>query len=142
MTASNVATTGDSQTLMSSDEKAAAYDEMMAKQAADAKAQRGPDRYRVVVSLRTGGADRVLFSSVSKKRAQKWVEDHCPRGSHFHLVSPDGSTSSYEHERHSGGPQGEDIEAWQPFNRDGYQAPELTPVNTNDPWADAWEGAQ
>lgn len=123
---------------MSDAEKLAAYDEMIARQA-DAKS--GPPRFRVVVSLKTAG-DRVLFSSVSEKRAKKWIEDHCPRGSHFHLVSPDGEMSSYEHERHTGGPQGEDIEAWQPFDRDAYQAPELTPVNTQDPWADAWEGAQ
>lgn len=124
--------------LMTADQKAAAYDELMAGK--DAKAS-APQRYRVVVSNKTTG-DRVLFSSVSQKRAQKYIEDHCPRGSHFFLLAPDGSMSSYEHERLTGGPQGEDVEAWQPFDRDAYQAPDLTPVNTNDPWADAWEGAQ
>jgi hypothetical protein len=124
--------------LMTDADKAAAYDEMLASQA---NTKKGPDRYKVVVSLKTAG-DRVLFSSVSQKRAMKWIEDHCPRGSHFHLLMPDGTTMSYEHERHTGGPQGEDIEAWQPFDRDEYQAPDLMPVNTNDPWADAWEGVQ
>jgi hypothetical protein len=127
--------------LLSDADKAAAYDDLMAQQANGASGQKAPPRWKVVVSLKTAG-DRVLYSSVSEKRAKKWVEDHCPRGSHFMLVSPDGETSSYEHERLTGGPRGEDVEAWQPFDRDAYQAPELNPVNVNDPWADAWEGAQ
>lgn len=101
----------------------------------------GPPRFKAVVSLK-GAGDRVLFSSVSEKRTKKWIEDHCPRGQHVHLQSPDGSLSSYEHERHAGGPQGEDVDVWQEFDRDEYQAPDLAPVNTADPWADAWEGAQ
>jgi hypothetical protein len=125
---------------MSDADKAAAYDDMMAKQGGKAGAD-APPRYRVVVSLKTAG-DRVLMSSVNKRRAEKWVEDHCPRGQHFFLQSPDGSMMAYEQERLTGGPQGEDIEAWQPFDRDAYQAPDLAPVNVNDPWADAWEGAQ
>ena len=122
---------------MTAEEKAALYDEMVAAKAAKG----GPDRYKVLVSNATHG-DRTLFSSVSEKRARKYVEDHCPRGSHFFVRSPDGTDWSYEHERHTGGPQGEDVEAWQPFDREAYQAPDLAPVSTNDPWADAWEGAQ
>jgi hypothetical protein len=98
-------------------------------------------RYKVIVSNSMAG-DRVLYSSVSEKRARKYVEDKCPRGQHFFVLSPDGSMSSYEQERLTGGPQGEDVEAWQSFDRDAYQAPDLSPVNSNDPWADAWEGAQ
>ena len=108
---------------------------------ADTKASSGPARYKAVVSLKTAG-DRVLFSSVSRRRVEAFIERSCPRGSHFFLLAPDGTTWSYEHERLTGGPQGEDLEAWQPFDRDAYQAPDLVPVNTNDPWADAWEGAQ
>lgn len=108
---------------------------------AAAKTNGGPPRYKVVVSNALAG-DRVLFSSVSKNRARAWVENNCPRGSHFFVLGPDGSMESYEHERHSGGPQGEDIDPWQEFDRDAYQAPSLEPVNTHDPWADAWEGAQ
>jgi len=122
---------------MSDADKVAAYDAIQAQ----AAAKKGPDRYRVIVSNNMAG-DRVLFSSVSQKRAQKYIEDKCPRGQHFFLLAPDGSMSSYEAERLTGGPQGEDVEAWQPFDRDAYQAPDLSPVNTNDPWADAWEGAQ
>ena len=107
----------------------------------DSQNPKGPDRYKVVVSNKIAG-DRVLFSSVSQKRARAFVEQRCPRGSHFHVQAPDGSMESYEHERHTGGPQGEDVEAWQSFDRDAYQAPDLSPVNTADPWADAWEGAQ
>jgi hypothetical protein len=123
------------------EDKAAAYDQMMAEQAEAKKRQAGPARFKVVVSD-PNAMDRTLFSSVSKKRARSYVEQHCPRGQHFFLLNPDGTMESYEHERHSGGPQGEDIEAWQAFDRDAYSSPELNPVNTNDPWADAWEGAQ
>jgi len=108
---------------------------------AGTRASDAPPRFEVIVSNKTAG-NRILFSSVSEKRAKKWVEDHCPRGSHFFLLTPDGEMFSYEAERESGGPRGEELEMWQPFDREAYQAPKLDPVNTNDPWADAWEGAQ
>jgi hypothetical protein len=119
---------------MSDAEKVAAFDALNAGNGNKA----GP-RYKVIVSNNMAG-DRVLFSSVSEKRAKAWIEGHCPRGSHFFLLAPDGSMSSYEAERT--GAQGEDAETWSDFDRDEYQAPTLTPVNSNDPWADAWEGAQ
>jgi hypothetical protein len=122
---------------MTAEDKAALYDEMMAAKAS----QGGPPRYKVLVSNATHG-DRTLFSSVSQTRARKYVEQRCPRGQHFFVRDPDGNDWSYEHERHTGGPQGEDVEVWQPFDRDAYQAPDLQPVSSNDPWADAWEGAQ
>lgn len=98
-----------------------------------------PPRYKVVVANKIAG-DRVLFSSVSKKRAMAHIERTCPNGQHHFLLNPDGSMEAYERGR--GGPQGEDVEEWQPFDREGYQAPDLRPVNTSDPWADAWEGVQ
>lgn len=122
---------------MSAADKAAAYDALMAEKAGN----KGPDRFRVMVSHK-GTGDRTLFSSVSESRARRFVEQRCPRGSHFFVRNPDGTDWSYEHERLTGGPQGEELDAWQPFDREAYQAPTLEPVNTNDPWADAWEGAQ
>jgi hypothetical protein len=122
---------------MSAEDKAALYDELMAAKAK----QGGPPRFKVLVSNSTHG-DRTLFSSVSETRARKYVEQRCPRGQHFFVRGPDGTDMSYEHERLTGGPQGEDVDTWQAFDRDAYQAPTLEPVNTNDPWADAWEGAQ
>jgi hypothetical protein len=124
---------------MSDADKAAAYDDYMAKQNGGQGASNGPPRYRVIVSNNMAG-DRVLFSSVSEKRAMAWIEGHCPRGSHFFLLSPDGTMRAYEAER--SGVQGEDAEPWAEFDRAAYQAPPLAPVNSNDPWADAWEGAQ
>lgn len=121
---------------MSDAEKAAAFDEMMASRSGASKT---PPRYKVIVSNNMAG-DRVLFSSVSEARAKAWIEGHCPRGSHFFLLAPDGKMQSYEAERT--GAQGEDVDQWAEFDRDAYQAPTLAPVNTNDPWADAWEGAQ
>jgi|SRR5215469_4894890 len=126
--ATNVATMSDA-------DKAAAYDEMMAKQNGGNR----PDRYKVIVSNNFTG-DRVLFSSVSENRARAYVEKNCPRGSHFFVLSPDGSMHAYEAERTD--PQGGDVEQWAEFDRDAYQAPTLAPISTNDPWADAWEGAQ
>lgn len=129
---------------MTDEEKLAAFAEMARKAQAydEANAKKdGPPRFRVVVSLKTYG-DRTLFSSVSEKRAKKWIVDHCPRGSHFFLLAPDGTMYAYEDERNSGGPQGEELEPWFVFDREAYQAPELAPVNVHDPWADAWEGAQ
>lgn len=122
--------------LMSDAEKAAAFDTLMA---GGQGAKPAPPRYKVIVSNNMTG-DRVLFSSVSESRAKTWIESHCPRGSHFFLLMPDGSKLSYEAERT--GVQGEDAEPWAEFDRDAYQAPTLSVVNTNDPWADAWEGAQ
>jgi hypothetical protein len=130
------ATGTDVATLSAADQ--AAFAEFMRQRESGKK---GPDRYKVVVSHK-GAGDRVLFSSVSQSRARKHIERTCPRGQHHFLLNPDGTMESYEAERESGGPQGEDVEMWQPFDRDAYQAPELSPVNTNDPWADAWEGAQ
>lgn len=122
---------------MSDADKIAAFDALQAQ----SNAAKGPDRFRVIVSNNMAG-DRTLFSSVSEKRARNYVEDKCPRGQHFFVLSPNGDMHSYEAERLTGGPQGEDVEAWQVFDRAAYQAPDLAPVNTNDPWADAWEGAQ
>ena len=121
---------------MSDAEKAQAYDEMVASKNGGTKA---PPRFKVIVSNNMAG-DRVLFSSVSERRARNYVEQKCPRGSHFFVLSPDGAMHSYEAERT--GSQGEDVEQWAEFDRDAYQAPTLAPINTNDPWADAWEGAQ
>jgi hypothetical protein len=96
-------------------------------------------RFKVIVSNNMAG-DRVLFSSLSEARAKAWIEGHCPRGSHFFLLTPDGTMLSYEAERT--GVQGADADSWSAFDRDEYQAPSLAQINTNDPWADAWEGAQ
>jgi hypothetical protein len=126
---------------LSDAEKAEAYDKLLAEQEETRKAKQGPPRYKVIVSDPTAN-DRTLFSSVSQNRARTWVEQHVPRGQHVFVLNPDGSMDGYEFERISGGPQGEDVEMWQPFDRDEYSSPELTPVNVHDPWADAWEGAQ
>ena len=122
---------------LSDEEKIAEYDRL----AAEKKANQGPPRFKAIVSLKTAG-DRVLMSSVSEKRVKKWIEDHCPRGQHIFMLDPEGGMWSFEHERNSGGPRGEDVDTWQEFDRDEYQAPDLSPVNTSDPWADAWEGVQ
>jgi hypothetical protein len=78
---------------------------------------------------------RTVFRSVSEQRARQWLANHCPRGSELHLVGPDGTTHSYEHER--AGENGTDAERWDPnFDRDTW-----TPTDQAEPpgdsiWAD------
>jgi hypothetical protein len=122
---------------LSDSEMAAALDKLLALR--QREAAQGPPRFRVVVSNKLAG-DRTLFSSVSEKRARAHLVRTCPRGEHHFLLHPDGKMEAYEAERN--GPQGEDVDPWQEFDREAYQAPDLSPVNTFDPWADAWEGAQ
>jgi hypothetical protein len=129
---------------MTDEEKLAAWDTMFQKAAAydEANAKTtGPARFKAVVSDPKAN-ERTLFSSVNEGRVKRWIEQHCPRGQHFFLLTPDGDMLSYEAERETGGPQGEDVEMWQEFDRTAYTSPELNPVNVHDPWADAWEGAQ
>jgi hypothetical protein len=124
---------------MSDADKIAAFDALQA-QSNGSKA--GPPRFKVVVSDPAANG-RVLFSSVSKSRAKTYVEQKCPRGQHFHVAGPDGELLGYEAERATGvGPDGEDLDMWQEFDPEAYSSPELNPVNSHDPWADAWEGAQ
>jgi hypothetical protein len=62
---------------------------------------------------------KVLFRSVSEKRARKFVENRFPRGSEAYLELPDGSEEHYEHERQ--GEMGTDVEF--------HQSPTYLPVN-------------
>jgi hypothetical protein len=109
---------------------------------AAANSTTGPARYKVVVSALSAN-NRVLFSSVSKTRAMTWLEQHCPRGEDFFLLCPDGTMMSYVQER-TIGPNGEDVDQWQTFDRAAYQAPSMGSMQATsaDPWADQWEAAQ
>lgn len=95
--------------------------------------KKGPDRYQVRL---THPLDRkaVVFSSVSEKRARKFLINRYPRGEGAYIEMPDGSTESYQHERE--GEHGEDMEQWQPFDPDSWQPPEEMAPPGEAAWAD------
>jgi hypothetical protein len=77
---------------------------------------------------------KVVFSSVSEKRARAFVSNRYPRGEEAYLEAPDGTTQSYQHERT--GPYGEDAEQWAAFDPDKYVPPEEAVPPGESAWAD------
>lgn len=75
---------------------------------------------------------KVLFSSVSEKRARLFITNRFPRGEEAYLELPDGSTEAYQHERT--GPYGEDAEQWAPFDPASW----LPPAEQSPPGESAW----
>jgi hypothetical protein len=112
--------------------KAAAYDQMQAD-AATTKAEK-PKFYMVKVSNPVSNG-RIVFRSVSQKRAMAWVEAHCPRGSEFYLEAPNGDIMSYEQERT--GEKGTDVDQWAEYDPSQYVSPELNVPGQADAWSDA-----
>jgi hypothetical protein len=77
---------------------------------------------------------RVVFRSVSEKRARRWVENHYPRGSEAYLEFPDGKTESFEAERAD--EYGVETDSWGEFDPESW-----VPVSQQAPpgdseWAD------
>jgi hypothetical protein len=95
--------------------------------------EEAPQFYKVVLTHPSHNK-KVVFRSVSQSRAKAFVENHFPRGSEAHLVTPSGDTLHYERERV--GEKGQDVETWQPFNPDDWSAPEESVVPGQDSWAD------
>lgn len=62
--------------------------------------QDGPptDRFKVILS-HPNERGRVVFSSVSEKRARNFIVNRFPRGQEAYLEAPDGATESYQAER-------------------------------------------
>lgn len=77
---------------------------------------------------------RVVFSSISEKRARRFIANRFPRGEEAYLEGPDGSTESYQHERT--GPHGEDAEQWGEFDPEAYKPPEETAPPGESAWHD------
>jgi hypothetical protein len=92
-----------------------------------------PQFFRVVLT-HPGLNGRTVFRSVSEKRARTWLENHYPRGSEAHLVTPSGETHHYEAER--AGERGQDVELWQPFDPKDWLPPEQQSPPGQDAWAD------
>jgi hypothetical protein len=115
--------------------KAAAYDKLQAEQAAANTAEK--PQFFMVKTANPRANGRILFRSVSQKRAMAWIEQHIPRGGEFYLEAPDGSTMSYEQERT--GEKGADTDQWQPYDPSTYVAPELNQAaagSGGDAWSD------
>ena len=77
---------------------------------------------------------RIVFSSVSERRARNFIERRYPRGSEAHLVAPDGTIESYEHER--SGPYGTDEPQWAEFDPASWNPPEYGSPPGETEWAD------
>lgn len=99
----------------------------------DSNAPEKPRFYRVVLT-HPGLNGRTVFRSVSERRAKTWLENHYPRGSEAHLVTPDGDTHHYEAER--AGERGADAEQWQPFDPSTWVPVEQSPPPGQDEWSD------
>lgn len=77
---------------------------------------------------------RVVFRSVSKQRAETFLEKRYPRGSEAYIEYPDGSTHHYEAERQ--GEFGVDEDRWAPFDPDSWIAPDTQAPPGETAWSD------
>lgn len=59
--------------------------------------------------------NKIVFRSLSEKRARDFVERRFPRGEEVYLEHPDGRMESYQHERLDGG-LGVEADKWAPFD--------------------------
>jgi hypothetical protein len=98
-----------------------------------AKKEASPGRWRVKLSHPLE-RERVVFSSISEKRARAFIERRYPRGEEAFLESPEGDTESYQAERT--GPHGEDAEQWAEFDLAAYVPPEEQAPPGEAAWAD------
>jgi hypothetical protein len=106
----------------------------MADTATD-KGNSGPptERFKVVSSFPTD-MGKVLFSSISEKRARAFIANRFPRGEEAHLVKPDGSIEAYQTERT--GPYGEDVDQWATFDPESWKPPAEMEPPGESAWAD------
>lgn len=100
----------------------------------EAKATDDKPKFWRVISSHPQDMGRVLFRSVSERRARAWLERHVPRGEEAHLKSPDGKYESYVAER--AGPRGEDLDQWQPFDPASWKPPAEQEPPGDTAWAD------
>lgn len=91
-------------------------------------------QWHKVVSSFPNDHGRVLFRSVSERRARQYVQNRFPRGSEAHLVLPNGSTESYEHERQ--GEHGQDADQWASFDPESWKPPAEMEPPGQSAWGD------
>lgn len=92
-----------------------------------------PQWYRVISSF-PQDQGKVLFRSVSERRARNYVQNRFPRGSEAHLRLPDGSHEHYEAERQ--GEHGQDADPWAAFNPDEWKPPAMQEPPGQSAWGD------
>lgn len=92
-----------------------------------------PDRYTVRLTHPLE-RKRVVFSSISERRARRFIANRYPRGEEAYLELPDGSIQSYQAER--SGPHGEDLDQWADFDPDSWLPPEEAPPPGEAAWQD------
>lgn len=97
------------------------------------KAAPPTERFKVISSFPTD-MGRVLFSSVSEKRARQFIVNRFPRGEEAYLELPDGSTEAFQNER--SGPYGEDADQWAPFDPESWKPPAQMEPPGESAWAD------
>lgn len=93
----------------------------------------GPQRFRVRLTHPLE-RKKTVFSSVSEKRARRFLSNRYPRGEEAYLEMPDGSIESYQHERE--GEHGEDAEQWSEFDPDSWIPPEDVAPPGDAAWQD------
>jgi hypothetical protein len=94
----------------------------------------GPPPFFLVRVSHPTALKRIVFRSVSEKRARAWVERMCPRGSEFYLEKPDGTFESHEAERQ--GDYGVDADAWAAFDPETYVPPSEAEPPGETAWSD------
>lgn len=94
---------------------------------------KGPDRFKVKLTHPLE-RQRTVFSSVSEKRARRFIQNRYPRGEEAYLELPDGTTQSYQHERE--GEHGEDSDLWAAFDPSSWIPPEEAAPPGESAWAD------
>jgi hypothetical protein len=92
-----------------------------------------PGRFMVKLS-HPDERKKTVFSSISEKRARRFISNRYPRGEEAYLELPDGSTESYQHERE--GEKGEDADQWTAFDPDSWLPPNEAPPPGEAAWAD------
>jgi ATP phosphoribosyltransferase len=92
-----------------------------------------PQFFKVRLSVASANK-RIIFRSVSEKRARAFITTRFPRGAEAYLESPDGETESYEHER--AGENGVDADQWSAFDPATYQPVEEVVAPGQTAWAD------
>lgn len=90
-------------------------------------------RYKVILSHPLDHR-KVVFSTVSERRARAFIARRYPRGQEAYLQHPDMTTEAYQAERT--GPYGEDVDQWAPFDPDSYRPPEEQEPPGQSAWAD------
>jgi hypothetical protein len=77
---------------------------------------------------------KVLFRSVSRTRAEKFIVNRFPRGEEAYLELPDGTTLAYAQERQ--GEHGTDTDKWAPFDPEAWRPPAEQEPPGQSVWGD------